>query len=140
MDLIIVCTSVNKEHHNDNDHSLQHFISLPKPPDLTSSNTMAGAMFVEALGLIGTTLGIVQFGMDNFQEDPKGTIVSIKAGDGIGASNTLVSIQSIDNLWTCSPLTRSNRVARFRRYTPTTPRMCRSEQLASRPWLATVII
>jgi hypothetical protein len=78
-------------------HSLQYFISFPKPPNLTSSNTMAGAMFVEALGLIGTTLGIVQFGMDNFgQEDPKGTIVSIKAGDGTGASNTLVSTHTID--------------------------------------------
>jgi hypothetical protein len=60
---------------------------------------MAGAMFVEALGLIGTTLGIVQFGMDNFQEDPKGTIVSIKAGDGISASNTLVGTHTINAAW-----------------------------------------
>jgi hypothetical protein len=99
MDLIIVCISVNKEDRNDNDHSLRYFIPFPKTPNLTSSNTMAGAMFVEALGLTGTTLGIVQFGMDNFlpdQKDPKGTIVSIKAGDGIGASNTLVSTHSID--------------------------------------------
>jgi hypothetical protein len=100
MGLIVVCISVNKEHHNDNDHSLQHFRFFPKTPNLTSSNTMAGAMFVEALGLIGTTLGIVQFGMDNFREDPKGTIVSIKAGDGIGASNTLVGTHAINAVWT----------------------------------------
>jgi hypothetical protein len=50
---------------------------------------MAGAAFVEALGLIGTGLGIIQFGMDNLVPDPKGTIVGIKAGDGKGASKTL---------------------------------------------------
>jgi hypothetical protein len=47
------------------------------------------AAFVEALGLIGTALGIIQFGMDNLASDPKGTIVGIKAGDGIGASKDL---------------------------------------------------
>jgi hypothetical protein len=57
---------------------------------------MAGVMFIDALGLIGTTLGIIQFGLDNFQKDPQGTIVNLKAGDGIGASNTLVSTHSID--------------------------------------------
>lgn len=59
---------------------------------------MAGALFVEAIGLLGTGLGIIQFGMDHFatkQADPKGTIVGIKAGDGQGASNTLVSIHLV---------------------------------------------
>ncbi|KAG9673041.1 hypothetical protein KCU99_g7548, partial [Aureobasidium melanogenum] len=53
---------------------------------------MAGALFTEAIGLLGTGLGIIQFGMDHFapgQADPKGTIVGIKAGAGKGASNTL---------------------------------------------------
>jgi len=60
---------------------------------------MAGAAFIEALGLIGTGLGIVQFGMDHFlpsQKDPQGTVVAIKAGDGAGASNTLVSIRIVE--------------------------------------------
>lgn len=55
---------------------------------------MAGALFTESIGLLGTGLGIIQFGMDHFapgQADPKGTIVGIKAGAGKGASNTLVS-------------------------------------------------
>jgi hypothetical protein len=59
---------------------------------------MAGALFTEAIGLLGTGLGIIQFGMDHFapgQADPKGTIVGIKAGAGKGASNTLVSIHII---------------------------------------------
>ncbi|KAH0366719.1 hypothetical protein KCU65_g5153, partial [Aureobasidium melanogenum] len=53
---------------------------------------MAGALFTEAIGLLATGLGIIQFGMDHFapgQADPKGTIVGIKAGDGKGASDTL---------------------------------------------------
>ncbi|CAD0096773.1 unnamed protein product [Aureobasidium vineae] len=48
--------------------------------------------FVDAIGLLGTGLGIIQFGLDNFvpdQEDAKGTIVGIKGGDGSGASDTL---------------------------------------------------
>lgn len=59
---------------------------------------MAGALFTEAIGLLGTGLGIIQFGMDHFapnQADPKGTIVGIKAGAGKGASNTLVSTHII---------------------------------------------
>lgn len=49
--------------------------------------------FVDAIGLLGTGLGIIQFGLDNFvpdQKDAQGTIVGIKGGDGAGASNTLV--------------------------------------------------
>ncbi|KEQ79809.1 hypothetical protein M438DRAFT_282839 [Aureobasidium pullulans EXF-150] len=48
--------------------------------------------FVDAIGLLGTGLGIIQFGLDNFvpdQKDAQGTIVGIKGGDGAGASNTL---------------------------------------------------
>ncbi|CAD0113317.1 unnamed protein product [Aureobasidium uvarum] len=53
---------------------------------------MAGALFMDAIGLFGTGLGIIQFGLDNFAakpKDPQGTIVGIKAGAGEGASNTL---------------------------------------------------
>ncbi|KAH0346923.1 hypothetical protein KCU83_g6987, partial [Aureobasidium melanogenum] len=52
---------------------------------------MAGALFTEAIGLLGTGLGIIQFGMDHLapgQADPKGTIVGIEAGAGKGTSNT----------------------------------------------------
>ncbi|KAK6006582.1 hypothetical protein QM012_006992 [Aureobasidium pullulans] len=48
--------------------------------------------FVDAIGLIGTGLGIIQFGLDNFvpdQQEAKGTIVGIKSGEGQGASDTL---------------------------------------------------
>jgi hypothetical protein len=89
VDLIIMCISISNEHHNDNNH--QAFKSLPTTPYLTILNTMAGAAVIEALGLIGTGLGIIQFGMDNLAPDVKGTTVGIKAGDGKGASNTLVS-------------------------------------------------
>jgi hypothetical protein len=63
---------------------------------------MAGAAFVEALGLIGTGLGVVQFGMDHFvspAKDVHGTIVSIKGGNGHekGASDTLVRINSVSS-------------------------------------------
>ncbi|KAI5203692.1 hypothetical protein E4T39_04069 [Aureobasidium subglaciale] len=53
---------------------------------------MAALGFVDAIGLIGTGLGIIQFGLDNFvpdQEDPKGAIVGIKAGAGFGAADNL---------------------------------------------------
>ena len=61
---------------------------------------MAGLAAVDALGLVGTGLGIIQFAMDHFappQKDPRGTIVAIKAGNGVGkgASNTLVSTRFI---------------------------------------------
>lgn len=51
--------------------------------------------FVDAIGLLGTGLGIIQFGLDNFvpaQQDAQGTIVGIKGGDGAGASNTSCAI------------------------------------------------
>jgi hypothetical protein len=96
--------SIIQEHHNDNDHSLQTFSLLSQEhPNITSSNAMAGAAFVEALGLVGTTMGIIQFGMDHFaptHKDIQGTVVNIKAGNGLekGASNTLVStrVMSLD--------------------------------------------
>jgi hypothetical protein len=94
--LTIMCIPISNEHHSDNNHFLQPS-SLSQqlyPSHFQTLNTMAGAAFVEALGLIGTGLGIIQFGLDNLASDPKGTIVGIKAGAGKGASNTLVSADS----------------------------------------------
>lgn len=61
---------------------------------------MAGVAIIEALGLVGTGLGIIQFAMDNLApnaKDPQGTIVAIKGGSGAdkGASNTLVSTRVV---------------------------------------------
>jgi hypothetical protein len=143
MDSIII-----KEHHNDNNHSLQTFgLFSQEHPNITSSNTMADAAFVEALGLIGTTMGIIQFSMDHFapaHKDVQGTIVNIKAGNGLekGASNTLVSTRvMLLDLPTLSrsKLTPSNRVARSLKSMPTSPVTTRLEPQANRPWLATAI-
>lgn len=141
---MIVYFSVNDEHFNntiDNHASRSSTLPPSSIPYFTSLDTMAGAMFIDALGLIGTGLGIVQFGMDHFvqnQKDPQGTVVAIKAGDGAGASNTLVSRRGAHVSF--ATLTHSNRVVRSPRYTPITPRTSRSDQLESRLWLATAII
>ncbi|KAI5274719.1 hypothetical protein E4T47_02309 [Aureobasidium subglaciale] len=53
---------------------------------------MAALGFVDTIGLIGTGLGIIQLGLDNFvpdQEYPKGATVDIKAGAGFGAADNL---------------------------------------------------
>lgn len=83
--------------------------------------------FVDAIGLIGTGLGIIQFGLDNFvpdQQDAKGTIVGIKGGDGSGASDTLVSVYLAYQTLLLSrhELTSTIRAARSRRSMPIIPR------------------
>lgn len=95
---MIVSLSINNKHNSINDHSLQPSNLLHQNSSIsTDPNTMAGAAFIEALGLVGTGLGIIQFGMDHLApsaKDPQGTVVAIKGGNGIekGASNTLVRL------------------------------------------------